>query len=159
LKAIKPTAAGSDGLPRWLFHYCSIELAHIICKSLNSGIVPAQWKTAYVSPVPKTNKPKTLSDYRPISVTSILSRVTEKMVVKKWLMPSIPAGDIDDQFGFGPTGSTTCALVCLMHHVTQMLETNAYLRCLCIDFSKAFDVVDHNLLYAKLSRLSLPTNI
>ena len=163
LKAIKPTAAGPDGLPRWLFHYCSVELAdvvaHIISKSLSSGIVPAQWKTAYVSPVPKTNKPKALADYRPISVTSILSRVTEKMVVKKWLMPSIPDTDIDDQFGFRPTGSTTCALVYLMHHVTQMLETNAYVRCLCIDFSKAFDVVDHNILYAKLSRLSLPAHI
>ena len=41
------------------------------------------------------------------------------------------------------TGSTTCALVYFMHHVTRMLEANAYVRCLLIDFSKAFDVVDH----------------
>ena len=43
-----------------------------------------------------------------------------------------------------------------MHHVTRMLETNAYVRCLLIDFSKAFDVVEHIVLVDKLSKLKLP---
>ena len=43
-----------------------------------------------------------------------------------------------------------------MHHVTRMLETNAYVRCLLIDFSKAFDVVDHVVLIDKISKLKLP---
>ena len=43
------------------------------------------------------------------------------------------------QFGFRPTGSTTCALTCLLHHVTRMLERCSYVRCIMIDFSKAFD--------------------
>jgi hypothetical protein len=47
----------------------------------------------------------------------------------------------------------------MMHHVTKMLETNTYVRCLCIDFSRAFDVVDHNILSAKLARLPLPPPI
>jgi len=163
LKSIKPTATGPDGVPRWFFHNCSVELAdviaHIISQSLERGIVPSQWKVAHVTPVQKTNNPKSLADFRPISVTSILSRMTEKIVVRKWLMPAIPDCYIDDQFGFRPTGSTTCALVYMMHHVTKMLETNAYVRCLCVDFSKAFDVVDHNILSDKLSRLSLPSSI
>ena len=46
-----------------------------------------------------------------------------------------------------------------MHHVTRLLETNSYVRCLCIDFSKAFDVVDHNILSEELTRLSLPVSI
>ena len=33
-----------------------------------------------------------------------------------------------------------------MHHITRLLETNSYVRCLLIDFSKAFDVVDHGIL-------------
>jgi len=65
----------------------------------------------------------------------------------------------DDQIGFRPTGSTTCALVYLTHHVTEILETNSYIRCLCVDFSKAFDVVDHNILPAKLAQLHLPAQI
>jgi len=163
LKSLKPTAAGPDGLPRWFFHGCSVELAdvvsHIVSHSLSSGTVPHQWKVAYVSPVRKVGNPATLNDFRPISVTSILSRVTEKLVVRKWLLPALPAGDIDDQFGFRPTGSTTSALVYFMHHVTRLLETNKYVRCLCVDFSKAFDVVDHGILSEKLARLSLPENI
>ena len=45
-----------------------------------------------------------------------------------------------------------------MHHVTRMLETNAYVRCLLIDFSKAFDIVDHAVLLDKLDKLRLPVH-
>jgi len=42
-----------------------------------------------------------------------------------------------------------------MHHVTRLLETNSYVRCLLIDFSKAFDVIHHGILSAKLARLNM----
>jgi Reverse transcriptase (RNA-dependent DNA polymerase) len=77
-------------------------------------------------------------------------------VVSRWLRPAITSDLISDQFAFCPTGSTACALVYFMHHVTRMLETNSYVRCLLIDFSKAFDVVDHVVLVEKLSKLKLP---
>jgi len=102
------------------------------------------------------SNPSTLSDFRPISVTPILSRILEKYVVRCWLRPAINVQQLADQFGFRPTGSTTCALVYFMHYVTQMLETSSYVRCLLIDFSKAFDVVDHAVLVGKLSCLPLP---
>jgi Reverse transcriptase (RNA-dependent DNA polymerase) len=47
----------------------------------------------------------------------------------------------------------------LTHHVTEMLETHSHVRCLCVDFSRAFDVVDHNILSAKLTKLQLPAQI
>ena len=115
-----------------------------------------QWLSAVVTPVPKLPNPVSLFDFRPISVTPILSRVVEKLIVSHWLRPAINPLDIADQFGFRPTGSTTCGLVYFMHHVTRMLETNSYVRCLLIDFSKAFDVVDHVILLEKLHKLSLP---
>jgi len=43
-----------------------------------------------------------------------------------------------------------------MHHVTKLLESNNYVRCLMIDFSKAFDIVDHAIIVEKLSKLSFP---
>jgi len=46
-----------------------------------------------------------------------------------------------------------------MHHITKLLETNSYIRCLLIDLSKAFDVVDHGILAAKLTGLSMPPAI
>jgi len=44
-----------------------------------------------------------------------------------------------------------------MHRVTKMLEQNAYIKCLLIDFSKAFDSVDHVILLSKLAQLNLPS--
>jgi len=61
--------------------------------------------------------------------------------VRQWLKPAITADMLSDQFGFRPTGSTTSGLVHFMHHATLMLENKSYVRCLLIDFSKAFDIV------------------
>jgi hypothetical protein len=161
LSKITKTAAGSDNnIPYWVFSKCSFELAdivaHIFNCSLSSGTLPNQWLSAVITPVPKITNPVSLSDFRPISVTPILSRVIEKFIVNHWLRPAINPPDIADQFGFRPTGSTTCALVYFMHHVTRMLETNSFVRCLLIDFSKAFDIVDHVTLLEKLHKLHLP---
>ena len=46
-----------------------------------------------------------------------------------------------------------------MHHVTRLLEEHSYVRCLMIDFSKAFDVVRHDVLGVKLAQLKLPPSI
>jgi len=150
LRYIKRTSTGWDGLPSWLFRKCSVEIAavvtHLVNFSINLGQIPDVWRTAIVTPVPKVTQPSDCGDYRPISVTPILSRITEKIVVKTWLCPSIPTALLPNQYGFIPTGSTTAALVHLFHSVTKMLESCSYVRALLIDFTKAFDIVDHTVL-------------
>ena len=64
-----------------------------------------------------------------------------------------------DQYAFKPTGSTTAALTYCMHQVTSLLEENNYVRCLLIDFSKAFDKVDHIILVQELETLDLPAYV
>jgi len=143
-----------------LHNVCGLQLAeivsHIFNSTLRTGVVTNQWPTAVFTPVPKIPNPGTLSDFRPISITPILSRIIEKLVVSRWLRPAITSDFLSDQFAFRPTGSTSCALVYFIHHVTRMLETNSYVRCLFVDFSKAFDVVDYVVLNDKLSKLHLP---
>jgi len=154
LRQVKRTSAGCDDLPAWLFKNCSYELASIVAHILNcsfsSGVVPSYWLRAIVTPVPKVSNPSTFPDFRPISVTPILSRIAEKIVVRKWLRPAIPPAVIADQYAFKLTGSTTAALVHFTHHASRMLEENHYVRCLMIDFTKAFDTVDHAILMSKL---------
>ena len=160
LRRVTKTAPGRDNLPFWLFKLCSYELAEVVAHmyncSLRSSTLPQQWLTAVITPVPKTACPSSLSDFRPISVTPILSRIIEKYIANQWLEPAIRAEHVSDQFAFRRTGSTTCALVYMLHHVTRLLESNAYVRCLSVDFSKAFDRVDHAVLVQKLSKLSMP---
>ena len=160
LRAVRSTSPGIDDLPCWFFQLCSVELADIVChifnSSITSGTVPTQWSNALITLIPKIPNPIQLNDLRPISVTPILSRLVEKLITRTWLRPAIPTSDIADQFAFRPSGSTTAALVYLMHHVTKLLENNNYVRCLMIDFSKAFDIVDHAIIVDKLSKLPLP---
>ena len=118
--------------------------------SFSTGTLPSQWLTAVISLVTKVASPKVLSDYRPISVTPIMARIAEKLLVTRWLRPSIPLSIFHNQFAFKPTGSTTCALAHFLHHTTRMLETNNYVRCLMIDFAKAIDVVEYAILLGKL---------
>ena len=68
----------------------------------------------------------------------------------------IPTENILDHYACKPTGSTTAALDHFMHQVTKMLEQNNYVRCLLIDFTKAFDTVDHIILLSKLIQLNMP---
>jgi len=115
LSKIKRTAVSCDDLPAWMFRNCSYELAgtvaHILNCSFSTGVLLSYWLRAIVTPVPKVNKPFTFSDYIPQSVTLILSRLSEKLVIQKWLRPVIPPALISDQYAFKPTGSTTAALV------------------------------------------------
>jgi len=108
-----------------------------------------------VTPVPKVARPTSIPEFRPISFTPILSRLAEKLVVRRWLFPASDPTTVSDQFAFRPTGSTTCALTFFMHHVTRLLEENSYVRCLMTDFSIAFDVVRHDVLNTKLAQLKL----
>ena len=114
---------------------------------------------ALVTPVPKKNPPRELSDLRPIMVTPSLSRLTERLIVRKYVLPSIPSDQLTDQFAYEPSGSTTAALIATTHHISRLLETCSYVRCIFIDYSKAFDTINHPIHFQKLLQLPLPSNI
>jgi len=95
----------------------------------------------------KTRYNKTTNAYNNVIMSIVVNtensikqtNTAERLVVSNWLLPEIPIEDLQDQFGFRPTGSTsTSALVYALHHVTEMLERSVFVRCLLVDFSKAF---------------------
>ena len=92
------------------------------------GVVPRQWKNAIIAPVPKIPVPTVASDYRPISVTPVLSRLVERRIVTRYIYPAlnIPLPDLifTNQYAFRPTGSTTAALGAINHTVCTMLSSN-----------------------------------
>ena len=76
-----------DNITHWCYEACSFEIAEIVTHisnlSFDTGMVPKQWLDAIVSPVPKVANPVSLTDYKPISVTPLLSRVAEMLVVRR----------------------------------------------------------------------------
>ena len=82
---IKLSAFGCVSMPAWLLRNCSYELADIVARivycSINSVNVPSYWLNTLVTPVPKVSNPASFSDFRPISVTPHLSRLTEKSLL------------------------------------------------------------------------------
>ena len=87
----------------------------------------------------------------------------EKSIVKKFLYPILTHPDnshlFQDQFAFRPTGSTTAALIYLLHTITELLQTHDYVHVIALDFSKAFDSVRHHSLISKLANFTLPDNL
>src|SRR6218665_3413033 len=66
---------------------------------------------------------------------------------------------VADQFAFRPTGSTTAALIDLLHNMTVLLQHNEYVALFSVDFTKAFDSVKHLTLVQKLQLLDLPDHV
>jgi len=153
LDSLKPTASGLDGLPAWFL--ClgipafSKILADITNTSTNMSTVPRQWKRARSCRAPKKTEPTQPSDYRPVSVTAVLSRITfEKIGVRDFLYTALycPPTTLSfaDQFAFRPSGSSSAALFALLHTLTQALDTNPYVVVVALDFSEAFNTVSHS---------------
>ena len=74
-------------------------------------------------------------------------------------MPGLPLDVISNQFAYRPTGSTKAALVSLTHTVARRLESCTYVRCLLIDYTKAFDTINHSIRFRKFLSLPVPSQI
>ena len=139
--------------------FCS-QLTYLFNLSLATATVPRQWKTACITPVPKVPTPHQPADYRPISITPILTRVMERAVVHTYLYTAIqkpPTGlTFSDQYAFRPTASTTAAIISLLQSITDMLLSNPFVIVISLDFTKAFDTVRHSSLMNKMAKLDLP---
>jgi len=75
------------------------------------------------------------------------------------LLSALPTDQVFDQFAYKPTGSTTSALIAITHHISRLLESSSYVRCILIDYSKAFDTINHLTLFQKLRQLTIPPNV
>ena len=100
------TAEGRDGLPAWFLRLSapvlSGILAHLMNQSFAQTHVPTQWKTSIIHPVAKIDQPRVPADFRPISITPVLSRLLERIIVQTYIYPSFTQSPMDglltDQF-------------------------------------------------------------
>ncbi|CAB4019270.1 Hypothetical predicted protein [Paramuricea clavata] len=162
LKQLNPKkATGSDGIPAWVLkRYCE-ELApivhDIICASIKECEYPTAYKHALVIPVPKVNPPRDIeNDFRQISILPQMAKVLEKLQLKL----NLPSSRINDnQHAFTSKRSTVSALTNISQNwfiVTDNTHSAKNgVHALFIDFSKAFDLVDHGILLRKLAEMNV----
>lgn len=153
-KNITSNAGGIDhlDLKMWKFvmPYCISQLTHVINFSLLNKSVPQLWKTAKVIPLPKNTLPNGPSDLRPISILPLASKILEKVVhlqviehANKYILPSM-------QSGFRRSHSTNTTLLKIANDMTRAIDNSEVTLLVLLDYSKAFDVINHKLLLAKL---------
>ena len=155
-------APGIDGIPNWIFKKHARTLAPSITALFNCSLrtmkVPMLFKVANVTPVPKIENP-TLNDYRPISLTASLSKILERLVMRRWILPSISPSLDPLQFAFipGVGKGTACALSLQQNIVLKYLDgTPGIVRMLQIDLRKAFDKATHSVILDRLEQLKVP---
>ena len=153
-------ASGPDNLPSWVLKEFAMELSAPVADIFNASIqeraVPASWKEADVIPIQKTDQVKEIeNDLRPISLTSILSKTMEDFVAD-WIMSQIRHLVDRQQFGSLAGLSTTHALLSFFHHLYKTTdELDQCVRVLLLDFSKAFDKIDHHILIRKMEEMAI----
>ena len=126
-------------------------LAAVFNLSFSEGIFPTKLKCAKVIPVHKGDSKLLASNYRPISLLPILSKLLEKLMYTR-VFGFVSEHNLlfKRQFGFQPGKSTELALVNLQSKIIGMLEKQENPYLILLDFAKAFDTVNHDILLQKL---------
>lgn len=152
---IKSNAKGSDDINLKMLSlvmpYLNEHLTFIINKCLSTGTFPSTWKEAYVIPVPKNSNPLSTSDFRPISILPTVSKILEK-IVHEQLAAYLEHNNIlpVTQSGFRTGHSTTTALLHVSDELYRTVDNQQNSCLLLLDYSKAFDTLDHSALCSKL---------
>ncbi len=146
-------ATGPDGIPSRLLQACSLEIAPSICElfnhSLHTGHIPSEWKSANVTPVHKKERKEPAENYRPISLLPIIGTVLERCVCLRFY-DHIRHLITESQHGFLRQRSCVTQLLSVLHAIGQSLDNNTQTDIVYLDFAKAFDSVDHQILLQKL---------
>ena len=153
-------AAGPDNIRPKILKELAPEIAPILTiifrKSLETGEVPPDWRSANVRPVYKKGDRHKAENYRPISLTCICCKLMEHIITSH-IMNHADKNNIlyPLQHGFRSKRSCETQLIEFIDEVTTNMSAGKQTDVLIMDFSKAFDKVSHSLLVHKLDHYGI----
>uniref|UniRef100_A0A1Y1M988 Reverse transcriptase domain-containing protein n=1 Tax=Photinus pyralis TaxID=7054 RepID=A0A1Y1M988_PHOPY len=163
ISRVKSKSAGSDGITIKMLNLCCPYilpyLTYLINVCLKTGTYPDDWKLAYVTPLPKISKPSTVNDLRPISILPVLSKVLEK-VMSEQINEFLKVESIlpNTQSAFRVGYSCTTALLNVTNDIICSVDQGALSALVLLDFSKAFDTINHKILISILNYIGFNPN-
>ena len=147
-----------DCLPAYLLRRIVPGIAYpvylLFLKSIETGDLPNDWKTALVCPIFKKGKNCLASNYRPLSQTSYISKSLEK-IVRKALLGLFSPHLSRFQHGFRSNRSTVSQMLECLNDWTNFLQQRCNTDIIYLDFAKAFDTVSHQKLLFKLEKYGI----
>ncbi|KAF2361426.1 Reverse transcriptase domain, partial [Trinorchestia longiramus] len=156
-------STGPDGLgPRILKETAEVisePLTNIFNRSLETGIVPDDWKRANVTPIFKKGNKQIPNNYRPISLTSVISKTIERLL-KVHITKHLNDQNLinDTQHGFREKSSCLTNLLDFFGEVNRIYDSTKVVDFVYLDFQKAFDKVPHEKLMAKVEAHEIRSN-
>ena len=153
-------ACGPDNITPKLLKLCAEficePLSQLFNQSMSSGTLHRDWTAANITPIYKKGERCLACNYRPISLTSIVVKVMERIICKQLISALERSGCIsDNQFGFRANRSTVTLLLSAIHDWSLCLERRSSTHCVFLDFAKVFDSVPHEHLLLKLQCLGI----
>ena len=146
-------STGPDNIDGIVLKKCHRSLAYplsiIYTKVYNSGDIPSEWKMANVVPIHKKGDKCNIENYRPISLTSLVMKVFEKLVRER--LYKVCLGNVTPkQHGFMPMKSCTSQLLEFNCNLALTLNRHSQADIVFFDFQKAFDSVSHDVIINKV---------
>ena len=154
------SSPGPDGIPAKLLKECIHQLKKPLYKlwrtSLDQGKVPENVKFSHVSPIFKKGDKSLPKNYRPISLTSHVGKLFERLVVKH-ITGYLNSMNLfnSEQHGFRTGRSCLSQLLEHQQQILASLEAGTNLDKVYLDFAKAFDKVDYGILLSKLRSIGI----
>ena len=158
VKSIKTNATGIDDISAF-FIKTGIEIAlpfitDIINNALKFNYFPKRWKLALIRPIPKTQNPVSPTDFRPISLLPAFSKIYEKILsdqMKNYFSEEKLLSTF--QSAYTKNHSTGTVLLDITDFVFESFDNGEIVILVLLDYSKAFDCANHQLILAKCKAL------
>ena len=153
-------AAGPDDIPAVLLKNCVNSVKGPLCKfwkqSFQMGFIPEILKTGIITPIYKGKDRNQPANYRPVSLTSNVMKIFEKLVRKK-IAEHMEDNDLFNPNQHGFRTGRSCVSQLLNHHskILAELELGRKVDVIYLDFAKAFDKVHHGILLKKLQSIGI----